>query len=194
MAGRRRKEPEERFWPKVDKRGPDECWPWTASRNVTGYGKFSVGGKGGWINASRAAWGFANGAPAPEGMLVCHRCDNPPCCNPAHLFLGTPKDNMRDMIAKGRQDWSNAPRGDRHPARRPGARQGIRNGRRRLSIESLNEARRDVHERGMSVAEAARRMGMSPSAMHSAVFGVTWSHVPFSDAARAAIAKARGES
>jgi len=87
-----------RFWAKVDKRGPDDCWLWTAVRMPVGYGKFWHLGK--TLLAHRFAM-EASGASA-EGMIVCHRCDNPPCVNPAHLFLGTYKDNRDDMVAKGR--------------------------------------------------------------------------------------------
>lgn len=94
----------ERFWAKVEKRGPAECWLWLASRNAQGYGKFSVASGRGHMGAHRAVWELVNGA-VPDGLWVLHRCDNPPCVNPAHLFLGTCRDNHLDMVAKGRH-WA----------------------------------------------------------------------------------------
>lgn len=97
-----------RFWSKVDKRGPDECWPWTAGRIAFGYGHFRLHYRK--INASRYAYILTNG-PISDEILVCHECDNPPCCNPKHLFLGTHKDNAQDCIKKGR---SKPPSGESH--------------------------------------------------------------------------------
>jgi hypothetical protein len=95
-----------RFWKKVDQSGgPDACWVWTAGRGGTmGYGSFQMGTYRNThhVRAHRMAWELTNG-PIPAGKYVCHRCDNPPCCNPAHLFLGTQGDNLRDMYAKGRR-------------------------------------------------------------------------------------------
>jgi hypothetical protein len=91
----------ERFWPKVDKRGPDECWPWKSCRRPNGYGSISVPG-GATLSAHRLSWELANGRPVPEGLVVMHACDNPGCVNPAHLSVGTFSDNARDSAAKGR--------------------------------------------------------------------------------------------
>lgn len=89
----------ERFWPKVERREPDECWPWKASVTGRGYGRFALSGKA--RHAHRVSYEIANGQ-APGDLFVLHRCDNPPCVNPAHLFLGTNTDNVRDAVAKGR--------------------------------------------------------------------------------------------
>ncbi len=88
----------ERFWSKVV-RG-EGCWIWAASVDDHGYGRFGIG-RLRIEPAHRVAWMVANG-PIPDGLSVLHRCDNPPCVRPDHLFLGTQRDNMRDMIAKGR--------------------------------------------------------------------------------------------
>jgi len=86
------------FWERVDMSGgPDACWPWTGARHPSGYG--GVSWRGGRVNAHRVAYELAYGNPGKG--FVCHHCDNPPCCNPAHLFLGTAQDNYRDSIAKG---------------------------------------------------------------------------------------------
>lgn len=88
----------ERFREKVNERGPDECWPWTAAYFKSGYGAFRVGNK--QMKAHRVAFYLVTGN-WPVGM-ACHRCDTPSCCNPAHLFDGSATDNARDRDAKGR--------------------------------------------------------------------------------------------
>lgn len=92
------KEPE-RFWSKVAVKELDECWEWQAGKAGGGYGTFRVHHK--MWQAHRVAWALTYG-PIPKGLFVCHRCDNPGCCNPYHLFLGTNADNLRDAAKKGR--------------------------------------------------------------------------------------------
>ena len=97
-----------RFWAKVQK--TDGCWLWTGSKTqaINGYGDFYVRGEN--YRAHRVSYLMESG-PIPDGMCVCHRCDNPPCVRPSHLFLGTKGDNNRDMVSKGR---SVNPLGERH--------------------------------------------------------------------------------
>lgn len=90
-----------RFWPKVKRAGPDECWLWTASRSTGGYGRFHYGPGTQWHNAQRISWILERG-PIPDGLFVLHMCDTRLCVNPAHLFLGTHRDNVFDAVRKGR--------------------------------------------------------------------------------------------
>lgn len=93
----------ERFWAKVDwSSGPAFCWPWMGGRHLgDGRGRVSIEGGSKTEYASRMTWKLAYG-PIPDGMWVLHKCDNPPCCNPIHLFLGTAKNNSVDCQEKGR--------------------------------------------------------------------------------------------
>lgn len=87
-----------RFWSKVEVGEPGECWEWLATKSPN-YGQFWVHGKHRY--AHRVAW-FLTYGPVPKGLCVCHHCDNPLCCNPYHLFLGSRADNMEDAGRKGR--------------------------------------------------------------------------------------------
>lgn len=108
-----------RFWSKVLK--TDTCWLWTGATcgGKWPYGKFGPGGRGkSPQQAHRVSWKFANGE-IPEGLWVLHKCDNPRCVNPDHLFLGLPLDNSQDMVRKGRSAPMRAPKpyndGEKNP-------------------------------------------------------------------------------
>lgn len=104
---RNRVRPEaERFWEKVDIRGPNECWPWKGALDK-GYGLFRRAPQGDEVkgrhqHAHVVAWELTKGRKIPQGRMGCHRCDYPACCNPAHTYPGTAWDNMRDKMVRGR--------------------------------------------------------------------------------------------
>ncbi len=89
-----------RFWNKVDIKGKNDCWFWKGAKNNKGYGRIMLNGKS--EGTHRVAWFITNGEIPKNKPLVCHKCDNPSCVNPKHLFVGTNSDNMKDSFKKGR--------------------------------------------------------------------------------------------
>jgi len=103
----------DRFWGKVQRTNdPNQCWLWMAGVNDYGYGRINWSGSNQYSN--RVAWMITFGE-IPEGLLICHTCDNPPCCNPAHLFLGTKADNNQDKMLKGRHKPIPGWKGEENP-------------------------------------------------------------------------------
>ena len=96
---------QDQFWSRVQMSGPDDCWPWTGQTTVDGYGLFQIRGRK--YRAHRVAWSIATNDVVPDDLVVRHlKCDNPPCCNPAHLADGTPADNAADRVARRKREQS----------------------------------------------------------------------------------------
>lgn len=149
----------ERFWSKVDKTA--ECWLWTSNRLPTGYGTFHLNGKA--ERAHRVAWILKNGK-IPDGMEVCHVCDNPPCVRLDHLWLGTHAENMADSSNKGRA--TNA------------GYKGEECGSAKLTEQDVSVIRRIRRLSPVaSYGYLARQFGVTRQAIYRIVHRETWDHV-----------------
>lgn len=169
--GRRVIDPLARYRAKVDQRGPTECWPWTAGRFDKGYGAFRLGEK--QVKAHRFGYEALVG-PIGDGLYVCHTCDNPPCQNPAHWFLGTHRDNAIDREQKGRGRYKQVGLVVRvHPGRA----RGERHGRAKLNAEDVRaiRARRNGGESQQSIADD---LGVSQKLISKIVRYEIWRDVP----------------
>jgi hypothetical protein len=162
---------EERFWPKVNVRGDDECWPWLAATWL-GYGHLMVNRKP--KKAHRISWELAHG-PIPDGLFVCHRCDNPPCVNPAHLFLGTHADNMADAAAKGRTMSGDDHWVRKHPELAWGGRRTTRGACRLVDAQVLEIRRRRAN--GEGVVPLGQAFGVSHATISDICRRRTWRHL-----------------
>jgi hypothetical protein len=152
----------ELFWSKVDKSG--ECWVWTASCGSTGYGQISVKRRA--ISAHRFSYELANG-PIPSGdgyhgTCVLHRCDNRRCVNPAHLFLGTARDNAHDRDTKGRA----------RPAR------GTANLNAKLNETEVLQVRRLALAKEFTQRQIGALFGVSQKTISRIALGIRWRHLP----------------
>jgi len=142
----------ERFWDKVRTGATKECWPWTASKLPNGYGQF-------WLHsridkAHRVVYELSRG-PIPSGLWILHTCDNRGCVNPAHLYAGTHKDNMRDMVIRGRSNT------------------GEKNQRHKLSSVEVAEIRK-LRSWGMVQRDIAEHFGVAQTTVSKIATGLRW--------------------
>ena len=161
-----------RFWAKVSKGSPEECWIWLASKRNKGYGAFgyTLGEKTIQDRAHRFSFRIHSGE-IPDGLFVLHKCDTPACVNPAHLFLGTNDDNVQDMMAKGRH----VPGGTYCPETAK-YKHGESHHNSRLTAEIVKEIRRD-RECGLSISKLASKYGLAIGHVHRIVMRKAWKHV-----------------
>ena len=165
------------FWGKVAK--SDGCWEWQGTIKTDGYGAVVVSRK--QYLAHRYAWALTNG-PIPDGMFVCHHCDNPRCVRPDHLFLGTALENNRDKMAKGRYgivgwEWA---RGENHWSRRlpTHTTAGVKNSHAKLTPEQVLSIRQQHTRRWGARKRLAQQYGVSTSTISHIWSGATWRCVP----------------
>ena len=162
-----------RFWSKVDKSGGENaCWPWKASFARNRYPQFRSNGR--TLRGNRVAYFLTYGPLPLDKPCVCHRCDNPACCNPAHLFAGTQRENLADMTAKGREA-----RGERHgvhtqPERRT---RGERNGHAQLTSEQVHAIRELRHVHKIPASQVATQFGISKWTVYDVARGRRWNHL-----------------
>jgi len=141
---------EERFWEKVRKGEGDECWVWTAS-TVNGYGRLRVDGEA--KTAHRVSWELNRG-PIPDELHVLHKCDNKPCINPTHLFLGTNADNVRDCFQKDRS------------------------GRAKLKVEDVLRMRKLYSVEKITQGALVKLFGVAQQTVSSILNRTIWAHLP----------------
>ena len=154
--GRPRTSPVKRFWVKVLK--SDGCWLWVGNQDHRGYGRFRIDAQGKMDGAHRAAW-FLTYGPVPDGLHVCHHCDNPRCVRPDHLFLGTHDDNMRDMTVKGR------------------GHQGVRNVNAKVTEADVRAIRIRYAAGGVTQKALAEKYGVDHTTVSLIVRRKNWRHL-----------------
>lgn len=157
-----------KFWSRIKK--TDSCWPWIGGTNDRGYGVVCIGNDK--VYAHRFSF-VLNIGRIPEFICACHSCDNPPCCNPDHLFLGTHLDNMTDAETKGRFKHSEEhirkitvaiPRGDHHSCSK-------------VTGEMVRDIRNRFSDRLTPLAYISREYGLSAMSVSDILRGKTWKHL-----------------
>ena len=156
----------ERFWAKVDKSG--ECWEWTGAILRNGYGEFGLDGKMRLTHRISYLWHHPLSVDLWEHreICVCHRCDNPKCVNPSHLFLGSQIDNLKDMTKKGR--------------RRSGVCGDVRgeiNGNSKLTEDAVREIRTRYAKGGITKKQLSLEYGISAGALGKVISRERWTHI-----------------
>lgn len=146
----------ERFEEKFEKIDGNTCWEWKAHRTPKGYGSIKINRR--MRSAHRVSWELYEG-PIPEGLCILHRCDNPPCVRPSHLFLGTQAENVADMISKNRKAI------------------GVNSGSNKLNESQVHEIRRIFQEGGISKRKLGRQFGVSDMTVFFIVTGQLWRHI-----------------
>jgi hypothetical protein len=162
-------QPAERFWAKVQK--TDACWIWTGSKNEFGYGTFTRRSGESPRRAHRFAWELVRSA-IPKGLSVLHNCDNPACVNPDHLFLGTHRDNMHDMVQKGRARVGG-------PSQQPNTEQrarGQQHGCAKLADTDVRVIRSE-RAAGVRVTALMQRFNVSRNTIQRIVHRRLWTHL-----------------
>jgi hypothetical protein len=159
---RKCKPPSERFWPKVHK--TDGCWFWTGSRDRKGYGRININ----YIPqlAHRIAWELAC-SPVPAGLFVLHKCDNPPCVRPDHLYVGTHIDNMRDARERRRMKTERFRASRQRGEARPHS---------KLTENQVREIRA-LREDGATMTSLAAHYGVAKNCIRNIVLRKRWAHV-----------------
>ena len=142
-----------RFWNKVQIGSAADCWIWLSVLSHDGYGRMWFHGR--FEGAHRLSFTFHSGTEIPTDTHVCHRCDNPSCVNPLHLFLGTTEDNMMDCVHKGRRTKSTA----------------------KLTSEKIDEIRRRYADKEMGSHRLGREYGVSKTQILRIVKNICWQHI-----------------
>lgn len=177
----------DRFWKKVDRRSNDECWPWLAALDSHGYGQ--VGFKRTTLRSHRVAFHLFFGPFALE-LSCCHKCDNPKCCNPFHLFLGSHKENMQDMFKKKRRrtiqgkEWQTVyaarkPAGDRHRSKTHPEEilRGSQIGNAKFTEDQIIQIRNAYKKESTSCAKLGKQFSVNATCIHKIVTRKTWTHI-----------------
>jgi len=143
----------ETFWNRIKKSGENDCWPWVGA-NRAGYGTIKYQGR--WWRSNRLAYFLTHNK---EPVYVCHTCDNPPCCNPKHLFAGNKQINVDDMVQKKRHAF------------------GVRNPRAVLTDAMVLEIRRIYSEEYITQADLSRRLNISVGLVKTVIAAEAWKHL-----------------